>query len=128
MGALNQISFFTHRLGCPDPTPAHPGQARWFQSIPPERVGLRGEYDHYGLKKRVECHLRDCLGANAIADLTIIQRGRVIVLHGRVASPTQLHQIVQIALTVEGTAQVELCGIEYVPTARISMGISPAFA
>ncbi|WP_008319322.1 BON domain-containing protein [Leptolyngbya sp. PCC 6406] len=128
MGALNQISFFTHRLSSPNPPPAPQGQARWFKSIPPERVGLGGEYDHYGLKKRVECHLRNCLGANAIADLTILQRGRVIILHGRVTSPTQLQQIVQIALMVEGIAQVELCGIEYVPTGLVSMGINPAFA
>ncbi|NJN49798.1 MAG: hypothetical protein HC805_08585, partial [Alkalinema sp. RL_2_19] len=50
--------------------------------IPPERVGLNGEYDHSGLAKRVQLALQQRFGA-AIAHLEIAQRGRVVILTGK---------------------------------------------
>lgn len=87
----------------------------WFQALPPERIGLYGEYDHHGLQKRVQRALIERFGDRALARLAVFQRGRVVILHGAVASQEQLRQMVQVILTLPGTAHVELRGIEYVP-------------
>jgi hypothetical protein len=87
----------------------------WFKEIPPERLGLYGEYDYYGLRKRVERILHHRLGAAAIAQLRISQRGRVIILSGCVASPEQFHQIEQLILSLPGATQVERRALQYQP-------------
>lgn len=81
----------------------------WFQAIPPERVGLHGEYDHYGLKKRVEAVFKQSCSAADLADVTVNQRGRVVILQGRVASKELLWRLVELASGVEGATKVE-CG------------------
>jgi hypothetical protein len=75
--------------------------------IPPERQGLRGEYDYHGLAKRVwRCYEENFRKAD-LAQLTIQQRGRVISLQGRVSSYYHLQSLTQLALTISGTARVE---------------------
>ena len=88
-----------------------PDTQSWFRMIPPERVGIRGEYDHYGLAKRVHLKFNQTLGKLAIANLLVLQRGRVVILHGQVASQDLLNQLVQLAMQVEGADHVELRGI-----------------
>lgn len=83
---------------------------RWFASIPPERTGLHGEYDYYGLSKRVS----QCLSRNVggeLRRLKVRQRGRVVVLSGRLGSPYQLREIVNWALSVDGVDEVETYGV-----------------
>lgn len=86
------------------------GQYHWFSTIPPERRGLHGEFDYYGLSKRVY----RCLNTNvdvALGRLKVRQRGRVVVLSGQVGSPKLLNQVVELALSVEGVDEVETKGV-----------------
>ncbi|MEO0539335.1 MAG: hypothetical protein AAFZ80_00555 [Cyanobacteria bacterium P01_A01_bin.105] len=80
-------------------------QPSWFRGIPPERVGLNGEYDYYGLAKRVRCYLHERMGL--IQSLKVAQRGRVIVLSGVMPSGEALHQLTQFVLCVPGVDAVE---------------------
>ncbi|MBT9314952.1 BON domain-containing protein [Leptothoe spongobia] len=85
-------------------------RCRWFSSIPPERMGLYGEYDYHGLSKRVF----QCLNKNVDGELRrlkIRQRGRVVVLSGQLGSPYQLREIVTLALSVDGVDEVETYGV-----------------
>lgn len=77
-------------------------------SIPPERVGLNGEYDHYGLAKRVEVALQQCLGQKVVASLKISQRGQVVIFSGRSISSSVAQQLETVALSTEGAAFVEI--------------------
>ena len=86
------------------------GQWRWFSSIPPERIGLHGEFDYHGLSKRVS----HCLSSHidsTLKRLKVRQRGRVVMLSGRLGSPYQLHQVVTLALSVDGVDEVDTRGI-----------------
>lgn len=81
----------------------------WFVSIPPERRGLHGEYDYYGLSKRVS----RCLTENVegLRRLKVRQRGRVVVLSGHLNSPYLLREVVDLALSVDGVDAVETYGM-----------------
>ncbi|MEM7797173.1 MAG: hypothetical protein AAF579_22305, partial [Cyanobacteria bacterium P01_C01_bin.118] len=70
------------------------GYCTWFASIPPERTGLHGEYDYYGLAKRVF----RCLSENVdgLRRLKVRQRGRVVVLSGHLSSPYLLLEVVDL--------------------------------
>jgi hypothetical protein len=85
----------------------------WFQTIPPERVGMNGEYDYFGLQKRVEVAFRQQFSAVELACLTVTQRGRVVILQGHVASREMLDQLVDIASQVDGTIRVETSWVTY---------------
>lgn len=82
------------------------------QTIPPERVGVRGEYDHYGLAKRVWLNCCEAVGADAIAQLSVKQRGSVVILHGHVQSQALLEQLIHLAMQVEGATNVEVRGVQ----------------
>lgn len=80
-----------------------------FATIPPERIGLEGEFDYYGLSKRVS----HCLRAK-VEDaryLKVRQRGRVVVLSGQLGSPYQLRQVIDLVQSVHGVDEVETSGI-----------------
>ncbi|MDB9525803.1 hypothetical protein PN498_07385 [Oscillatoria sp. CS-180] len=79
----------------------------WFQSIPPERVGVNGEYDYYGLKKRVEVQFKQCFSATDLSRLSVNQRGRVIILQGAVANEAVLRHLAELARSVDGCTSVE---------------------
>lgn len=87
--------------------PPREGQ-HWFQTIPPERRGLDGKYDHCGLAKRVRQRLQ---GHTDLECLNVRQRGRVVLLSGCVASADVLHCLVKLALGVEGADAVETRGM-----------------
>lgn len=78
-----------------------------FNRIPPERVGLNGEYDHSGLAKRVAIALRSGFEADWISELEVTQRGCVVILQGHVPNSQQLQALVDVVLTVEGAEFVE---------------------
>lgn len=82
-----------------------------FSTIPPERIGLNGEYDHNGLSKRVMAAFEANVAIAALEDLRVTQRGRVVILMGRLPQAQILSQLVNIALSVEGTGDVETTGI-----------------
>ncbi len=80
-----------------------------FRTIPPERVGLYGEYDHNGLTKRVEVAFQQQFNVAEIAHLTISQRGAIVVLEGNLTHQ-QVLRLVAVALSVEGAIGVEFNG------------------
>lgn len=91
-------------------------QASIFTTIPPERVGLRGEYDHHGLAKRVQLTLEQQFTAEQIENLQISQRGAVVLLRGEVKSQRLLNELVTVAMNVDGAVGVEVNGVSiYAP-------------
>jgi len=76
--------------------------------IPPERVGLSGEYDQSGLAKRV------CLAFDENSELApysedtvwVAQTGGTVVLKGKVPSQDVLNKMVNVASSVSGATSV----------------------
>ncbi|WP_143780411.1 BON domain-containing protein [Leptolyngbya sp. 'hensonii'] len=88
-----------------------PEQPIWtplFTAIPPERVGLNGEYDYEGLAKRVAAQLHQSLKAEDICDLQVLQRGKVVILKGIVPNEIVLQQVIEVASQVSGATAVEI--------------------
>lgn len=77
------------------------------QTIPPERMGLNGEYDQSGLAKRVA----QAFDANPdVADIETVyvaQLGTTVVLKGTVSSQEIVNKLVTIAKGVKGATGVE---------------------
>jgi osmotically-inducible protein OsmY len=87
----------------PTPTETAPGG----EAIPPERVGLNGEYDQSGLAKRVALAF-DQNGELADVDgLWVAQTGGTVVLKGTVPSQDILNQMVSVAQGVSGATSVD---------------------
>jgi hypothetical protein len=82
-----------------------------FATIPPERVGLNGEYDHNGLAKRVILAFREHFSSEDISSLRVTQRGRVVILMGEVSSKRLLTRLVNLAMQIDGATYVETCGV-----------------
>ncbi|PZO42773.1 MAG: phospholipid-binding protein [Leptolyngbya sp.] len=81
-------------------------------AIPPERVGLGGEYDYYGLAKRIQASFHGQVGRGAVRQLTVKQRGSAVILIGHVESLDLLDQLVDLALNTEGTTHVEVQDVQ----------------
>lgn len=77
------------------------------QTIPPERMGLNGEYDQSGLAKRVA----QAFDANPdVADIETVyvaQLGTTVVLKGTVPDQEIVNKLVTIAKGVKGATGVE---------------------
>lgn len=77
------------------------------QTIPPERMGLNGEYDQSGLAKRVA----QAFDANPdVADIDTVyvaQLGTTVVLKGTVSDQEIVNKLVTIAKGVNGATGVE---------------------
>ncbi|MBW4487961.1 MAG: phospholipid-binding protein [Trichocoleus desertorum ATA4-8-CV12] len=84
-----------------------------FQTIPPERIGLNGEYDHRGLAKRVQLAFQQTFTSEQIQSLAVSQRGRVVVLKGQVAE-SLLKRLVEVAANIHGAADVEVYAVNAV--------------
>ena len=84
---------------------SHPAASA--QTIPPERMGLNGEYDQSGLAKRVA----QAFDANPdVADIDTVyvaQHGTTVVLKGTVPSQEIVNRLVTIAKGVKGATGVE---------------------
>lgn len=93
-----------------------------FATIPPERVGLHGEYDHWGLVKRVKLAYGKQFDPKEICNLKISQRGAVVILVGEVSGQRLLTRLVSIAMETEGTVSVEVNGVS------IFQPIQPCFS
>ena len=82
-------------------------QAGSNQTIPPERMGLNGEYDQSGLAKRVA----QAFDANPdVADIETVyvaQHGSTVVLKGTVPEQGIVNKLVTIAKGVKGATGVE---------------------
>ncbi|MEM9766410.1 MAG: hypothetical protein AAF892_00835 [Cyanobacteria bacterium P01_D01_bin.71] len=85
----------------------------WFQSSPPERTGLNGEYDYYGLQKRVEAAFKLHFSTSELERLVVSQRGKVVILQGVVRDRLMLCQLIALAEQMEGTYRVEANWVNY---------------
>jgi hypothetical protein len=84
------------------------------RDIPPERIGLDGNYDHAGLSKRVTRLLSDHFGCLMVEPLRISQRGQVVVILSRAGIAENLiSPIVGLILQLEGAASVEINGVRH---------------
>lgn len=92
----------------------------FFRLIPPERVGLDGKYDHSGLSKRVMSAFEEQFEASEIDQLRVLQRGRVIVLLGRISNWQLLIRLVSVALEVYGASTVETHGLMILDDMKVS--------
>ena len=92
-------------------------EASVFRSIPPERVGMYGEYDYNGLAKRVNFAIEQQFNESTTQFVRVLQRGAVVVLEskGNKVAYAQLVHMASIAMTVEGTAGVEVNGSTIFP-------------
>ena len=92
---------------------------QWFQGrgIPPERVGLNGEYDHAGLANRVRLALK-LEWASGMENLRVSQRGQVVILSGQVESLELLQKMIDRSLQIDGAAFAEYAGVRFVLTHR----------
>ena len=75
-------------------------------TIPPERVGLNGEYDQSGLAKRV-AKAFDEAGFADHQTVWIAQTGTTVVLKGKCHDQATLNTMVALAKTVHGAGAVE---------------------
>jgi osmotically-inducible protein OsmY len=75
-------------------------------SIPPEKVGLDGNFDESGLAKRVAKALDDANISDHVG-LWVAQTGSTVVLKYNPDAEGTLAQAKQVAMTVEGATQVQ---------------------
>ena len=87
------------------------------RTIPPERIGINGEYDHDGLSKRVRLLLSEEL-THSVETLRISQRGRVVVIIGPWVTEEMAQRIITLSLQVEGATSVEVNGVCLAPRSR----------
>lgn len=76
------------------------------KSIPPEKVGLDGNFDESGLAKRVAKALDDANISDEVG-LWVAQTGNVVVLKYNPDAEAVLDQAKQVALAVEGASDVQ---------------------
>lgn len=76
-------------------------------SVPPERVGLNGEYDQSGLAKRVALAFDEDAEVKDVDSVYVAQTGSTVVLKGKAPNQQVLSKLVQIARSVNGATGVE---------------------
>ncbi len=89
-----------------NPSPAQ-APAATAESIPPERLGLNGEYDQSGLAKRVALAFDQDPNLDDIDTLYVAQTGSTVVLKGSVPSQDILQKMVSVARSVDGASSVQ---------------------
>ncbi|NJR40870.1 MAG: hypothetical protein HC781_21065 [Leptolyngbyaceae cyanobacterium CSU_1_4] len=100
--------------------------SRLFRAIPPERIGLNGEYDHQGLAKRVALEFSKTFEADELENLKIAQRGTVVVLLGNVSSQQFLIKLVAAVMNVSGAVDVEINGVCVAEPLRFYLEVKPS--
>lgn len=76
-------------------------------TIPPERVGLNGEYDDSGLAKRVALAFDNDPQLDDIQTLWVAQLSSKVVLKGKVPDQASLNKMVSVASSVSGATEVD---------------------
>ena len=76
------------------------------EEIPPERLGLNGEYDDSGLAKRVTLAFDEDPDLEDVETLWVAQLTGTVVLKGTVPSQDILDKMVEVASSVNGTTDV----------------------
>jgi len=75
--------------------------------IPPERVGLNGEFDQSGLAKRVAAAFDEDPAIDDISTLYVAQTSGTVVLKGKVPNQAILTKMIAVAKGVSGTTAVD---------------------
>jgi osmotically-inducible protein OsmY len=104
MGFLERIFGRKQEEAAPAEAPA---EAASGDAIPPERVGLNGEYDQSGLAKRVAKAFDDDASLTDVETLWVAQLGSTVVLKGSVPSQEMLDKFVSTAQGVNGATSVD---------------------
>lgn len=89
------------------PQPAAQASSAASESIPPERLGLSGEYDQSGLAKRVALAFDENSALDDIDTLYVAQTGSTVVLKGKVPDQEILNKMISVARGVSGATSVE---------------------
>lgn len=84
------------------------------ESIPPERMGLSGEYDQSGLAKRVALAFDEDPDLDDIDTLYVAQTGSTVVLKGKVPHQQILKKMISVAQSVDGAIDVETSQVEII--------------
>ncbi|MBE9101057.1 hypothetical protein [Vacuolonema iberomarrocanum] len=92
-----------------------------FATVPPERCGIDGSYDYFGLRNRVMHTFERRFGAMNLGDIKLSQRGTVIVLQGQFCDVYLIYELIAIALRTEGTEGVEINGVTVFKSSDICM-------
>ena len=82
------------------------------ESIPPERMGLSGEYDQSGLAKRVAAAFDEDPDLDDIDTVYIAQTSTVVVLKGKAPTQQVLNKMVSVAQKVNGATEVNTDQVE----------------
>jgi osmotically-inducible protein OsmY len=91
----------------PQPGPASStSKTQTTETIPPERLGLNGEYDQSGLAKRVALAFDEDSQFGDIDTLWVAQTGSTVVLKGKVPNQNILQKMVSKARSVNGATGV----------------------
>ncbi len=93
-------------------SPQQAAQSAVTESIPPERMGLSGEYDQSGLAKRVALAFDEDSDLDDIDTLYVAQTGSTVVLKGKVPNQQILNKMISVARSVEGASGVESNQVE----------------
>lgn len=99
-------------FGFGKPADAQTNPAPTEDGIPPERVGLNGEYDQSGLAKRVALAFDEDPGLADIDTLWVAQTSGTVVLKGTVPSQDVLDQMVSIAGGISGATSVDTAQVQ----------------
>ena len=107
MGWLKRLFGQEKPQNAPTAASSVPAPAAATESIPPERMGLSGEYDQSGLAKRVALAFDDDSNLDDIDTLYVAQTGGTVVLKGTVPSQDILNKMVSVAQEVNGATGVD---------------------
>ncbi|MDP5017918.1 MAG: BON domain-containing protein [Dolichospermum sp.] len=88
-------------------TQVNPPEDANTQEVPPERMGLNGEYDQNGLAKRVALAFDQDPDLDDIETLWVAQTGSTVVLKGQVPSEDILDKMVAVAHRVDGSTDID---------------------
>ncbi|MGF1479876.1 MAG: hypothetical protein ACFB4I_10335 [Cyanophyceae cyanobacterium] len=77
------------------------------QSIPPEKVGINGEYDETGLAKRVALAFDEEPAFSDIDTVYVAQAGSTVVLKGQVPAQDLLDQMETLVMGISGATAVD---------------------
>ena len=76
--------------------------------VPPELMGLEGEYDDFGLVRRLAQALDHVPGLAEIDTVQLIQHGSTVALAGEIRDRATLDRLVEVARRIDGTRSVDV--------------------
>lgn len=103
--------FESKQSGKSAPTAA-PSSAPSGEDIPPERIGIDGQYDQSGLAKRVVRAFDEDPNTDDIETIWVAQTGTTVVLKGKAPSQADVDRLVSIAKGVDGCGDVNTEQVE----------------